>query len=74
MVKYTVVQGDYSGRMRKWEPIYFGPKVESAFDLENWAKLQYQAPKFLKGNKEVITKATKKITDKQYKNSLDINA
>ena len=52
-----------ASRMRKWEPVRFGPELTNITldNVENWAEFEKQAPKYLKNGKDITGKVAKKI-------------
>ena len=44
MCSYASNQGDISGRMRRWEPCYFGPELKNSQDIDAWSKIEYSEP------------------------------
>lgn len=51
MITYANGQNDFCSRMRRWEPVHFGPIMENSYNHEAWAQLEYSEPKFIKNNK-----------------------
>ena len=71
MTMTTGFTGDIAGRMRKWEPVRFGPEIKQV-DCGAWSFLEQSAPKFYKGSKEVTANVAKKITEQIAKGKLNI--
>lgn len=69
----TKVQGDIAGRMRKWEPVRFGPEIKQV-ECSASSFLEHSAPKFYKGTKDVTAEVTKRLAKQIAKGKLNIKA
>ena len=57
MVNYQGEIGDIAGRMRRWEPCYFGPPNENACNIEAWSELEASKPMKYKNGQLIAPKS-----------------
>ena len=54
MVEFASNTGDICSRMRRWEPVRFGPVYKPADHFELWASLEKSKPQIIKHSKKTL--------------------
>ena len=66
MISHSIGQSDFCGCMRRWEPLYIGPKQYDCCNYNVWEQLEYSEPQFIKNNK-LVKPSDSKIAKKALK-------